>query len=177
VLVGLPLDPEPARPEAASTATGKRERQPGGGCSSLTGTCSRVPGVTHRWLRYSRRRISNAAGPLTSDGRPAAYSPVSTDHVAHTAAFPKMIQYVVAESPSIRSLRRNVRTACGIVSRQLLYYSSRLRSSASVPRCCSRPGGSPRLPRSVCVLHWRPRMTVAHWLWNCAQRPICAVWS
>jgi hypothetical protein len=37
--------------------------------------------------------------------------------MAHTAAFPKMIQYVVAESPSSRSLRK-VRTACGIVSKQ-----------------------------------------------------------
>ena len=73
--------------------------------------------ATDRWPRCSRRRISNAAGPLTSAGTPAAYSPVSADHVAHTTAFPRMIQYVVAESPSSRSLR-NVRTACGMVSRQ-----------------------------------------------------------
>ena len=38
------------------------------------------------------------------------------DHVAHTAAFPKMI-HVMAESPSSRSLR-NVSTACGMVSKQ-----------------------------------------------------------
>ena len=65
----------------------------------------------------ARRRMSNAAGPLTSDGTPAAYSPARTDHAAHTAAFPKIIQYVVAESPSSWSLRK-VRTACGIVSKQ-----------------------------------------------------------
>jgi hypothetical protein len=39
------------------------------------------------------------------------------DHPAHAAAFPKINQYVVAESPSSWSLR-NVRMACGIVSKQ-----------------------------------------------------------
>lgn len=37
--------------------------------------------------------------------------------MAQTAVFPKLIQYVVAESSSSRSLR-NVRTACGIVIKQ-----------------------------------------------------------
>jgi hypothetical protein len=41
-----------------------------------------------------RRRISNAAGPLISEGTPATYSPASTDHAAHAAAFPKINQYL-----------------------------------------------------------------------------------
>ena len=94
---------------------------PGGGRSgrpgSHGGTRRSVTRARGRWPRCSRRRINNAAGPLTSAGTPAAYSPPNTDHIAQTAAFPKMIQYVVAEIPSSRSLP-NVRTACGMVSRQ-----------------------------------------------------------
>jgi hypothetical protein len=52
------------------------------------------------WLRCMRWRMSNAAGPLTSEDTPAAYSPVRTDHAVHAAAFPKINQYVAADSPS-----------------------------------------------------------------------------
>lgn len=58
-----------------------------------------------------------AAGPLTSAGTPAAYSPVSSAQAAHTAALPRTIQYIEAETPSKRSVR-NTRAACGTASRQ-----------------------------------------------------------
>jgi hypothetical protein len=57
-----------------------------------------------------------AAGALIKAGTPAACSPVSSAQAAHTAALPRTIQYVEAETPSKRSVR-NTRTACGTASR------------------------------------------------------------
>jgi hypothetical protein len=57
-----------------------------------------------------------AAGALIKAGTPAACSPVSSAQAAHTAALPRTIQYVKAETPSKCSVR-NTRTACGTASR------------------------------------------------------------